>query len=260
MLAFGLAIWKGPFSAGRNALKKSALAGVAVVAVFGTAVSRFKSRTKEEELAQRRQLALAASAELQQASADWKRVVQEIETVEARERQAIAEARRKYADLQRAFDAARQTLLSDPAATQRRAFLRMHAIASGVKRLSPARQAALRAYGYETAADVVDGDIEADVPGIGPKRANELRHWAKSLEARFRFDRGAGAADSEVRLLVQRFEQRRAALRRAIESSLAALRNLRTTARPALTQAGGELKRRTRAHAQASADLKVAQA
>lgn len=76
-------------------------------------------------------------------------------------------------------------------------FLDRHRIAlAGLSGIGPSRQATLRSFGIETAADV-DWRSIGQVPGFGPVYTSKLLDWRTSIEQRFVFNPALGVDPSD---------------------------------------------------------------
>jgi DNA-binding helix-hairpin-helix protein with protein kinase domain len=96
-----------------------------------------------------------------------------------------------------------------------------------IKGIGRARLADLVSYGIETAADVERARLLA-VPGFGEATAKPLLEWKASMERRFVFNPGNGAAERAETLRVEeKYRQQREALERAILASVADLARIR---------------------------------
>ena len=54
------------------------------------------------------------------------------------------------------------------------------------------------------------------IPGIGPKRANDLCDWRKKVEKMFRYDPKRGVDPKEVQALVEKYQEKARVLIRSI--------------------------------------------
>jgi DNA-binding helix-hairpin-helix protein with protein kinase domain len=63
--------------------------------------------------------------------------------------------------------------------------------------LGPAKKAALRSWGIETAADISRSNVGA-VKGFGPKLTATMTGWRGQCEARFRFDPSPQALQADI--------------------------------------------------------------
>jgi DNA-binding helix-hairpin-helix protein with protein kinase domain len=151
---------------------------------------------------------------------------------------ALEQTRAAYLALATRRLAATRQVVADPRQRQLRQFLDRYPLTdANLPGVGPGREAMLRSYGIETAADVTEEAIGA-IPGFGPSLTASLLTWRRSIERRFVFDprkpidpsdvddpeddlraaqrrleqtlRGGAA---ELRTIVQRIETRRRELR-----------------------------------------------
>jgi DNA-binding helix-hairpin-helix protein with protein kinase domain len=176
----------------------------------------------------------------------WKREAGE-QAFRAKRRE-LERAREEYLALPALEQAALRQISTDPRYRQLRRYLDRHQVASAkLPGVGFGREATLRSYGVETAADVTPEAIAA-IPGFGEALTRVLVDWRRSLERRFVFDpaRAADPGDldeveedlratkarlelllragaAELRAIAQRIENRRRELRAEIDRAQADL-------------------------------------
>jgi DNA-binding helix-hairpin-helix protein with protein kinase domain len=77
--------------------------------------------------------------------------------------------------------------------------------------IGPGRKAMLASFGIDTAADVSYGAV-TQVPGIGPKYADNLLAWRRTMEGRFRFNPTGAIPKSDVDRVDREVRNRRSEL------------------------------------------------
>jgi len=172
-----------------------------------------------------RQDLAAAEAEAQRLRDVWQR---EATTApfEARQRE-LAEKRAAWMDLPAARQRALASLQANLRQSQLTRFLDRHRIEHAkVKGIGPARRAALRSYGIETAADIDPAAI-LRAPGFGPAMMQSLAGWRHSIERIFVFDAKRGIDPDDLRALDGDLAARRAQLERDLTAGAAQLEQAR---------------------------------
>ncbi|MDY0748429.1 helix-hairpin-helix domain-containing protein [Paucibacter sp. R3-3] len=120
--------------------------------------------------------------------------------------------------------------------------------------VGPARKAALRSFGIETAADVDWARIR-QVRGFGESLTRAVVDWRASCERRFRFNPSAGVAPADIAAIKSRLGARRVALEAVLGSGAADLQRFRQTAESRAAALQPALQQAVQALAQATADL-----
>lgn len=77
-----------------------------------------------------------------------------------------------------------------------------------IQGIGPGRKMTLESYGIETAEDI-DSNRIANVPGFGPKMANKLIRWRRSVEAHFVFDSSKAIEPRDIARIEQDIVTRR---------------------------------------------------
>lgn len=221
----------------------------------GASSSASRNSLLSDTVNARRSALAAASNELSSARRRWGELGANLDRAEHEARQRVDAIRREFAGLQQEYDAEKRKLSDDRFASQKNAFLRSKYIANyEIKGIKAGRKAALRSYQFETALDVLTRNVE-QVPGFGPKLKSALRSWAQGLESTFKFDPSKGVSESEVRLLVTRYQQRKAARRAEAQAIVSELHRLATATGGELNQLRAAILRGE--HERAQADVAV---
>jgi DNA-binding helix-hairpin-helix protein with protein kinase domain len=140
---------------------------------------------------------------------------------------------------------------------QKRKFLERFFIDSAdITGVGPARKAALRSFGIETAADVTRSRV-MQVKGFGEGLTRAVTDWKASVERRFVFNPATAVSDTDKNAVRARIGARRATLAVSLTGAPATLERFKQTAaararslRPRLEQAAEQL-------AQAQSDLSL---
>lgn len=136
----------------------------------------------------------------------------------------LHEVRFAFTSLQADYEHAKQRLLQNREAAQRKSFLRsvliedhdIDGIKDGLKR-------ALVQSGIESAYDVLNDNVRR-VYGFGEVRAARLLQWAREVEISFRFNAAKEVNPTELNALVFTFQQKKATARTRVEAEIEALR------------------------------------
>jgi tetratricopeptide (TPR) repeat protein len=120
-------------------------------------------------------------------------------------------------------------------------FLDRHRIAlAGISGIGPSRQATLRSFGIETAADIDRRSI-GQVPGFGPVYTSYLLGWRNSIEQRFVFNPALGVDPADRNAVEKEIGGTKTAIERELQSGSSQLRQIgqqiviaRTAMRPTL--------------------------
>lgn len=91
-----------------------------------------------------------------------------------------------------------------------------------IKGVGPAKKAALRSFGIETAADV-EWDKVSAVRGFGPSNTSAMIAWRKGIEAGFRFDQRTAVLPSDEAAVRSRIQSRRQVVEAALLNGAADL-------------------------------------
>ncbi|MDX6614311.1 MAG: hypothetical protein QOD75_3497 [Blastocatellia bacterium] len=120
-------------------------------------------------------------------------------------------------------------------------FLDRHRIAlAGISGIGPSRQATLRSFGIETAADI-DRRSLGQVPGFGPVYTSYLLGWRSSIEQRFVFNPALGVDPADRNAVEKEIGGAKSTIERELEVGASQLRQsanqivmARTAMRPTL--------------------------
>jgi DNA-binding helix-hairpin-helix protein with protein kinase domain/Flp pilus assembly protein TadD len=105
-------------------------------------------------------------------------------------------------------------------------FLDRHRIAAAsISGIGPSRQATLRSFGIETAADVNLHSI-SQVPGFGRVYTSKMLGWRHSIEQRFVFNPARGVDPTDKNAVEKEIAGRRAAIERDLRSGSSQLRQM----------------------------------
>lgn len=128
----------------------------------------------------------------------------------------LDEARRAYEGLPAQRERRLRELQAGLRQRQLQQFLARHRIdAATIKGIGTGREATLRSYGIETAADVSEVAVLA-VPGFGPVLTQELVRWRRAVERRFTFNPARGVDPADIAALDQELSAARLRLERLL--------------------------------------------
>jgi DNA-binding helix-hairpin-helix protein with protein kinase domain len=173
-----------------------------------------------------------AERQLRQAALDW--ALKEYDQVVAlskqlgpegfhKRRKQLAELRDEYSSLPQAEGAALDQLHATAHQRQLHQFLdRCFIDRADIKDVGPARKAALRSFGIETAADVERNRVR-QVRGFGERLTAAMLDWRKSCERRFAFNPNQAVSDAERSQVRSRFAAKRASLEAQLSSGASEL-------------------------------------
>jgi DNA-binding helix-hairpin-helix protein with protein kinase domain len=122
--------------------------------------------------------------------------------------------------------------------------------------VGPARKAALRSFGIETAADVNKRDI-ARIRGFGDSLTRAILDWRRSCEQRFRFNPATAVSQADKDAVRRKFAAKRVSLERALAAGPADLTLFRQRASTQVAGLVPQLDAAARRLAQAEADYSV---
>lgn len=133
-------------------------------------------------------------------------------------KKALASLRDDYGNLPQAEKAALDELHATAHKRQLHQFLdRCFIDQADIKDVGPARKAALRSFGIETAADVERNKVR-QVRGFGERLTAALVDWRKSCERRFTFNPNQAVSDTERAQLRSKFAGKKASLERQLSN------------------------------------------
>lgn len=172
-------------------------------------------------------------------------------------RKEYARLRDEYINLGQAEKAALDELHATAHRRQLHQFLdRCFIDQADIKDLGPARKAALRSFGIETAADVERNRVR-QVKGFGERLTAALVDWRKSCERRFSFNPNQAVSDTERSQVRSRFAAKKVSIESQLSNGASELQKF--SKESALKAAGFKNQAEWAAQklAQAQADLAV---
>lgn len=122
--------------------------------------------------------------------------------------------------------------------------------------VGPARTAALRSFGIETAADVTRNRV-MQVRGFGESLTCAVVDWRQSCERQFQFNPAIAVSQSDRDAVRSKFAAKRSALERALAAGPSELQQLRQRAASQLTALTPQIRAAAQKLAQARADLNL---
>lgn len=120
--------------------------------------------------------------------------------------------------------------------------------------VGPARKAALRSFGIETAADVTKNRV-MQVRGFGESLTRAVFDWKASCERRFTFNPAAAVSRSDRDTVRAKYAAKRASIERVLAAAPAELQQFRQRARSSFALLQPQLEAAAQKLAQAQADL-----
>jgi DNA-binding helix-hairpin-helix protein with protein kinase domain len=175
----------------------------------------------------------------------------------AAKKQQLAALREDYQQLSGQEQAELSRLQTTAESRQRQQFLdRCYIESAVIPGVGPAKKAALRSFGIETAADVTWQRVIV-LKGFGEVKTHAMLEWRVACEKRFVFNPRIAVTDSDKRAVAAQFAARRRALETELSRGASDLQRIRqdalaeaATLQPALEDAAQKL-------AQAEADANV---
>ncbi|TXI89582.1 MAG: helix-hairpin-helix domain-containing protein [Cupriavidus sp.] len=172
-------------------------------------------------------------------------------------RQELIKARDEYQGLPQREKQELDRLHSTAQERQKQKFLDSFFIDSAdISGVGPARKAALRSFGIETAADV-DWNRIRQVRGFGESLTRAVVDWRASCERRFRFDPKSAISPSDVAAIKSRIGARKVALEAMLGAGASELRRFHEGATSRATALQPAITKAAEALAQATADLEA---
>lgn len=190
------------------------------LAVVGGIVGWFMAGNTGGE--QRKEEQKLRQAALEWAQREYEQVVTQLkqngpEGFHAKKKE-LASLRDDYGNLPQAEKAALDELHATAHKRQLHQFLdRCFIDQADIKDVGPARKAALRSFGIETAADVERNKVR-QVRGFGERLTAALVDWRKSCERRFTFNPNQAVSDTERAQLRSKFAGKKASLERQLSN------------------------------------------
>jgi len=122
--------------------------------------------------------------------------------------------------------------------------------------VGPARMAALRSFGIETAADVTRSRV-MQIHGFGQSLTRAVLDWKLSCERRFRFNAAAAVSPSDLSAIQSKYSAKRLSLEQTLAAAPAQLQQFRQRASAQLAALQPQLESATKNLMQAQADLSI---
>ncbi|HEY3272098.1 MAG TPA: hypothetical protein VGJ89_12905 [Geothrix sp.] len=156
------------------------------------------------------------------------RVRQEISPeVFSKKKQELARLRDEYQHLPEREKSEIANLHATAEARQKHQFLERHFIdAASIPGVGPAKKAALRSFGIETAADVTQNKVIA-VMGFGEVLTRAVVDWRKACERRFVFSPNLAVTDADKNLVRAQIATRKRTLEITLNAGATELQHLR---------------------------------
>lgn len=124
----------------------------------------------------------------------------------------LATARNEYINLPKGEKEELDRLHASARERQLKAFLdRCFIDSANIKDVGPARKAALRSFGIETAADVERSKVR-QVRGFGERLTSSMMDWRASCERRFTFNPAQAVTESDRKALRAKYASRKSAI------------------------------------------------
>lgn len=127
---------------------------------------------------------------------------------------------------------------------------------ASISGVGPARKAALRSFGIETAADVSRSKV-MQVRGFGESLTRAVTDWKASCERRFVFNAAAAVTAADRDAVRSKFGARKVSIEAALSRGAGELQNFRQRAATQMAQLQPQLEAAARKLAQAEKDLSV---
>lgn len=200
--------------------------------------------------------------ELEAARSEYERLVEQAKKAAGPEGfQALkaesSNIRRQLEELPRAEKEAIDKLHATAHERQKQKFLEKcfldNASISGV---GPARKAALRSFGIETAADVTKSRVMG-VRGFGEGLTRAVLDWKATCERRFRFNPAAAVSEADRNAVRAKYVAKRVAFERSLTAAPAKLHQFRQKAEVMSASVKPQLENAARKLAQAQADYSL---
>jgi DNA-binding helix-hairpin-helix protein with protein kinase domain len=140
---------------------------------------------------------------------------------------------------------------------QKQKFLEKYFIdTADIPGVGPARKAALRSFGIETAADVSRGRV-GQVRGFGDSLTRAVTDWKASVERRFVYNPANAVSESDRNSVRKKFGTRKSAIAATLGGGAAELQRFKQTAVSRATSLQPQLDQAAKQLAQAQSDLSL---
>lgn len=199
-------------------------------------------------------------AELHEAEKNFRLVIQNLEREASPEKflakkQELTRYREEYEKLPEKEKQELAKLQSTAEARQKKRFLENYFIdAATITGVGPAKKAALRSFGIETAADVTWKGVIA-VKGFGEALTQAVVDWRKTCERRFVFNPNQSITDTERDLVCSQIARRRQELEAILNAGATNLHQIQQYTIDQAHAMEQQLLEASRALAQAQADI-----
>jgi len=127
---------------------------------------------------------------------------------------------------------------------------------ANISGVGPARKAALRSFGIETAADVSKTKV-MQVRGFGESLTRAVIDWKASCERRFKFNPATAVTQADLNVLKAKFVAKRAILEKRLVAAPIELQKFQQTASSRLISLMPQLEESAKKLSKAQADLSV---
>lgn len=228
----------------------------AIAAFFGWTMTDSSNSTARTDERRRRQNVL------DQARKEYDALVTRMRTEAGPEgfqkkRQELAKLREEYQALPAREKSEIDQLHATAEARQKHQFLdRCFIDAATIPGVGPAKKAALRSFGIETAADVTKDKVRT-VKGFGEVLTNTVVDWRKSCERRFTFNSQNAVSEADKNAVRARIATRKKMIEVGLTAGAAELQRFRQEATSKAAGLEPMVKAAATKCAQASADLSI---
>jgi DNA-binding helix-hairpin-helix protein with protein kinase domain len=229
-----------------------------VVAVAGVLLAVAGSIGSEERAAERRRREMQRDTAKRTFDDLQSRYVQAAASAAfVAKKQELLRLKDEYEELSRREQSELSQLNSNAVERQRHHFLdRYHIESAVISGIGPAKKAALRSFGIETAADVTWSRVIA-VHGFGEVKTSALVDWRKSIERRFVFNPAQAVTEADKAMVRSRFSTRRRSIEGVLSTGASDLQRIRTEGELRSKHLLAPLKHAADRLSQAEADLSV---
>lgn len=173
----------------------------------------------------------------------------------AKKKQNLAQLRDEYQNLPEREKAEIANLHSTAEARQKSQFLERHFLdVAAISGVGPAKKAALRSFGIETAADVTWNKV-ISVKGFGEVLTRAVVDWRKACERRFVFNPNRAVTEADKNAVRAKIATRKRALEITLNAGAAELQRLRQDMIGKVNVLSPALQAASHRLAQAQADL-----
>jgi DNA-binding helix-hairpin-helix protein with protein kinase domain len=223
--------------------------------VFWNVAGSTGSKARSAEQTKRRAARNSAQAEYDQLAAQLKKDAGP-ERFQVK-RSELEKARQEFEALEKAETSEIEKLKTSAQERQKKHYLdRFFIDRANIPGVGPARKAALRSFGIETAADVTRGSV-GQVRGFGQGLTRAMLDWRASCERGFTFNPNTAVSDSDKNAVRAKFSGRKSTLAAILSSGPCELRRFRQSAASRASALLPQLERSGKQLAQAKKDLSL---